>query len=361
MEIQGNYDLTRLNTFGVSARATYFIALETETEIPALFSLSEFKNKKRFFLGGGSNVLFTKDFDGIVILNKLKGIEIIKEDADVVYIRAAAGEIWHDLVAFAVEHEYWGIENLALIPGTVGAAPMQNIGAYGAELKNVLESVEAYELETGEKKAFTMSDCKPAYRDSVFKNELKDAYFISAITVRLSKTEKKNLSYKSLKEHLEKNNITVQRPKDVSDAVSHIRRTKLPNPVVIGNAGSFFKNIFVDEGELARLQRDFPDIPYFQEENKIKIPAGWLIEHSGPLSGTHSALGTSMISGATPANGVSWRGWRVGHVGVHENHALVLVNYGAGTGPDIENLAHDIIDSVYKKFCLTLVPEVNFI
>lgn len=359
MEILRDYDLTGLNTFGVEARARYVVELENEGDVPRLFALPEFKNNKKLFLGGGSNILLTRDFDGVVILNKLKGIEIVRDEGDIIHLRAMGGEIWHDVVTFAVERGYWGIENLALIPGTVGAAPMQNIGAYGAELKEVLESVEAYNVETGEKKIFSMPECKPGYRDSVFKRELKDTYFISAVTMRLSKTEKKNLNYKSLREYVEKNNITVQSPKDVSDAVSHIRRTKLPNPVVIGNAGSFFKNVFVNGEELARLRKEFPDIPSFQEETKgeikIKIPAAWLIEHAGSLPDTRSAaIGGGPIPG-------SWKGWRVGHVGVHQNHALILVNYGAGTGEDIKNLANDIINSVYKKFGIRLEPEVNFV
>ena len=187
MKIQNNHNLSKLNTFGISVNAKFFIELETEADLKELFNTTEFKNNKKIFLGGGSNVLFTKDFDGIVVLNKLKGIEILNEDSENVFVRCMGGVIWHDLVLFAVERDLWGIENLSLIPGTVGAAPMQNIGAYGAELKNVLENVEAYNIENGSKRIFTREECELGYRDSIFKNSLKDKYFISSITLKLSK------------------------------------------------------------------------------------------------------------------------------------------------------------------------------
>jgi UDP-N-acetylmuramate dehydrogenase len=337
MRIKQDYDLTKLNTFGISVEAKFFVELENEADLKELFALPEFRNNKKIFLGGGSNVLFTKDFDGMVILNKLKGVEILKDDSEYVIVRAMSGEVWHDLVNFSVKRGYWGIENLSLIPGTVGAAPMQNIGAYGAELKNVLENVEAYELLTGEKKIFSPDECELGYRDSVFKNKLKDKYFISAITIKLSKLEKKNISYKILAEYLEKNKIEARNSKDISDAVSAIRRTKLPDPKVIGNAGSFFKSPFVKKEKIDEMRSIYPDMPYFEEGGVAKIPAGWLVERSG------------------------WRGRRVGNIGVHEKHALVLVNYGGGSGEEIKNLAEQIIASVYSKFGLELVPEVNLI
>jgi len=337
MEIVQNYDLTKLNTFGIKARAKFFVQIKDEADLAELFSSSQFQNNEKLFLGEGSNVLFTKDFDGIVVLNKLRGVEILKEDSASVIIRAMSGEIWHDLVSFAVDRGYWGIENLSLIPGTVGAAPMQNIGAYGAELKNVLEEVEALSIKTGERKVFKSAECELGYRDSIFKNELKGKYFILAITLRLSKVEKKNIAYKILKEHLEKNNIEVKNSKHVSDAVADIRRSKLPDPKVIGNAGSFFKNVFVDEKKLQELLKIYPDLLYFTEEEKVKIPSAWLIEQCG------------------------WKGKREGNAGVHEKQALVLVNHGGATGEEIKNLAEEIIASVYKKFGLKLVPEVNLI
>jgi UDP-N-acetylmuramate dehydrogenase len=337
MEILKDYDLTILNTFGVPARAKFFVEVKSEAELQELLGKEEFKNNERLFLGGGSNVLFTKDWDGIVILNKLKGIEILEDNQDDVIIKSMSGEIWHDLVLFAVERKLWGIENLSFVPGTVGAAPMQNIGAYGGELKNVLENVEAIDIASGIKKVFSRDECELGYRDSIFKNVIKGKYFITAVTLRLSKIEKKNISYKVLREHLEQNKIVVKEPKDVSDAVTYIRKTKLPDPKVLGNAGSFFKNVFVDNAKLKELQVKYPDMPYFTEGEAIKIPSGWLVEECG------------------------WKGKKVGNAGVHERQALVLVNHGGASGQEIKALSDEIIDAVFKKFGLKLVPEVNLI
>lgn len=353
MKIQKNHNLSKLNTFGISVNARFFVEVENEGDVKELFDTPEFKNSKKLFLGGGSNVLFTKDFDGLVILNKLKGIEILKEDPKSVTIRAMGGEIWHDLVVFATDRGLWGIENLSLIPGTVGAAPMQNIGAYGAELKDVLENVEAYEINTGKdsrKKIFSKEECKFGYRDSIFKNELKDKYFITAITIKLSKIparnpysiavaggKNKNKIYPALQEYLEKNKIEVKRSKNISDAVEAIRRNKLPDPAVIPNAGSFFKNVFVEKEKFQELLKIFPDVPNFEEDGLTKIPAGWLIEQCG------------------------WKGKKLGSVGVHEKQALVLVNYGGATGKEVKNLGDQIIASVFSKFGLRLSLEVNLI
>ena len=340
MKIRRNYNLAKLNTFGISANARFFVELSNEADLRELFNVPEFKNNQKLFLGGGSNVLFTKDFDGLVVLNKLKGIEILKEDSKSVVIRCMGGEIWHDLVIFATERGYWGIENLSFIPGTVGAAPMQNIGAYGAELANVLINVEAYDLENGkenEKKIFNKEECELGYRDSIFKNRLKGKYFITAITITLSKIENKNITYKILQEYLEKNKIEVKNSKDISDAVTFIRKTKLPDPIIIGNAGSFFKNVFVELATLEKLQKTYPEIPHFNEEGIVKIPAGWFIEQCG------------------------WKGKRIENVGVHEKHALVLVNYGGATGKEILVLVNKIIADIKEKFDLELTPEVNLI
>lgn len=335
MKIESNYNLINLNTFGIPSQAKLFVEIHKEEELCELFLLPEFKNNGKLFLGGGSNVLFTKNFEGIVILNKLKEIEIIKERGDSVFVRSMGGELWHDLVVFCVNHNYWGIENLSLIPGTVGAAPMQNIGAYGAELKDVLESVEAYNIKTGEKRIFTLAECELGYRDSVFKNKLKGEYFIVAITIKLSKKSIKNVTYKALSEYLEKNKIEIQTSRDVSEAVSNIRRSKLPDPKIIGNAGSFFKNVFFEKDKLASFLEKHPGAPYFEEDGFVKIPAGWLIEQCG------------------------WKGKRVGNVGVHDRQALVLVNYGGATGKELIDLAQEIIRSVNEKFNLILIPEVN--
>lgn len=337
MTIEKNYDLSKLNTFGIKANAKYFVELKTEADLVELFGLKEFKDNKKFFLGGGSNILFSKDFDGMVIVNKLKGINILKEDAENVLVRAMGGECWQDFVDFTVERGYWGIENLALIPGTVGASPIQNIGAYGTELKDSLLNVEAFPIERGEKRIFSLEECELGYRDSVFKNKLKDKYFISAVTLKLSKKEKKNLSYKILADYLEQNNIIVRGPKDISDTVASIRKSKLPDPKVLGNVGSFFKNVFVNQDKLDKLQENYKDMPFFKEEGIIKIPAGWLIEQCG------------------------WKGKRVGNVGVHDKQALVLVNHGGATGEEALDLANKIIASVKDKFDLTLNTEVNII
>ncbi len=343
MILKKDYDLTSLNTFGISANAKFFVEINQEIDIPELFQLKEFKDNKKLFLGGGSNVLFTEDYDGIVILNKIKGIEILKENDLYVLLKSKSGEMWHDLVLFVVDRGWWGIENLAYIPGTVGAAPMQNIGAYGAELKNTLENVEAYDIESGDKRIFTREECEFGYRDSIFKNKLKDKYFITSITLKLSKVENKNLSYKVLQNYLEENKISVENPRDVSDAVTGIRKNKLSDPKVIGNAGSFFKNIFVEQEKLKKLQAVWSDIPFFKEDlptqagEVIKIPSGWLIEQCG------------------------FKGKRFGNVGVHDKQALVLVNHGGATGKEIKDLAIQIIDAVREKFDLILVPEVNLI
>ena len=337
IKILENYDLTKLNTFGINTKAWFFVEINSEEDLKELFQTPKFKNNEKLFLGGGSNVLFTRDFPGIVVLNRLKGIEIVKEDEQNVWIKSMGGEWWNDLVNFAVARDYWGIENLSLIPGTVGATPVQNIGAYGVELKDILESVEAYEIETGDKKIFSKEECKLGYRDSVFKQELKGKYFISAIVLKLDKKEKKNLRYKALQDYLDKNKIEVKSVKDISNAVAEIRRSKLPDPKILGNAGSFFKNVFVGVEKLNELKIKFPEIPSFEEEDIIKIPTGWLIEQCG------------------------WKGKRIGNVGVHERQALVLVNYGGAKGEEIKDLALQIINDVFKKFDLKLTPEVNLI
>ncbi len=343
MEILKDFDLTKFNTLGIKAQAKEFVEINDEKDLQDFFSSKELIQKPKVFLGGGSNILFTKDFDGVVVLNKLKGIQILEENDNYVLVRSMSGVVWHDLVSFAVERGYWGIENLALIPGTVGGSPVQNIGAYGVELKDTLENVEAYNATDGTKKVFSRDECEFGYRESVFKTKFKGQYFISAIILKLNKKENKNISYKILEDYLNQNQIKINSPKDISDAVSAIRRSKLPDPKFIGNAGSFFKNIFIDEEKLNTLLLNFPDLKYFKEENQIKIPSAWLIESCGPREGT------------------SWKGYRIGNIGVHEKHALILVNYGGGSGKEIQKLSNDIIDSVFLKFGLRLIPEVNFI
>ena len=337
MTIQKDYDLTDLSTFHIKAKAKLFCEINTEQDFLELIKTDEFKNNEKLFIGGASNILFTKDFDGIVVCNRLKGIEIVKEDAESVWLKTMGGEMWNDLVLYSVDKNYWGIENLALVPGTVGAAPVQNIGAYGTEVKDTIESVETFEIETGTKKIFSKEECEFAYRESVFKSKLKGKYFITAVVFKLSKIQNTNITYRALKDYLEKNSLTVKNSKDVSDIVAEIRRTKLPDPKVLGSAGSFFKNVYIDSAKLAELKKEYELMPSFEENGKIKIPSGWLIEQCG------------------------WKGKRVGNVGVYDKQALVLVNYGGATGAEVMNLANSIIDSVYKKFGLKIAPEVNLI
>jgi len=337
IEVLENFDLTPFNTFGVSAKARYFTSIDSEEGIKQLFASEIFLNNPHVFLGGGSNVLFIQDFPGLVVLNKLDGIFILEENDEYVWVRALSGTLWHDLVLFAVSHDWWGIENLALIPGTVGGAPMQNIGAYGSEARESIYEVEAYDINTGEKRIFKNEECRFGYRDSVFKQELKNKYFISAVVWKLGKTPKVNTSYKILADYIEKNRIEIKTPKDISNAVVSIRESKLPNPKLIGNAGSFFKNVYIEETKIQELLNTYPEMPYFKEEGKIKIPTGWLVEQCG------------------------FKGQRFGNVGVHDKQALVLVNHGGGTGRELYELALKIIDGVRDKFDLEITPEVNII
>lgn len=341
MEIRERYDLSRHNTFGLAVRTRYFAAVSSDAEARELFAAPEFKDNPRLFLGGGSNILFTKDFDGIVIENDLKGIEISEDGPDGILVRAASGEPWHAVVELAAARGWWGIENLALIPGTVGAAPMQNVGAYGGELRRAFVSLDALDVETGEKKTFTNAECRFGYRDSVFKRELKGKYFITSVTLRLSRDGAPNVSYKILRDYLAEHRVDPKTSKDIADAVSAIRRSKLPDPAVIGNAGSFFKNVILDretgQEKVHSLRQAYPDLPTFEEEGSLKIPAAWLIERAG------------------------WKGYRDGDAGVHDRQALVLVNHGRATGAEIKALAERIIASVREKFGLELSPEVNIV
>jgi UDP-N-acetylmuramate dehydrogenase len=344
MEIKNNYDLSNLNTFGIKASSRFFVEINHEDDIKELFSSEIFKKNEKLFLGGGSNVLFTKDFEGILILNKLKGIEILEDNEDFVLIKSMGGESWHDLVLFTINNGYWGLENLSSIPGSVGATPVQNIGAYGVEVKDTLENVEAYSIENvdpsilgARKRIFTNKECEFGYRESVFKNKFKGQYFISAVTFKLSKKEKSNIRYQALSDYLEKNNIIVKSVKDISNAVTKIRESKLPDPKVLGNAGSFFKNVFVDFETLKKIKEKYPDVPSFEEDGMVKIPSGWLIESCG------------------------WKGKKIGNVGVHDKQALVLVNYGGAKGHELKDLSDQIISSVFSKFGITLNREVNLI
>lgn len=339
MNIQKEVALQPLNTFGLASTASLYTEVDSITELQSLIASDTFKNNKSLILGGGSNILLTDDFAGLVIKNNIKGMETIEQDDSHVIVKVGGGEIWHQFVLQAIENNWGGIENLSLIPGTVGAAPMQNIGAYGIEIKEVFESLTAVNLDNGEVRKFSKEQCRFGYRESVFKLEAKGQYFIADVTFRLTRANHQiNTSYGAIKDVLSEKNITNPTIRDVSDAVISIRQSKLPDPKEIGNSGSFFKNPTIDKIDFEGLKIEFPDIPgYIVSENEIKVPAGWLIEQCG------------------------WKGLRRGEIGVHKNQALVLVNYGGGKGSDIAALSKEIQQSVIDKFGIELTPEVNFI
>lgn len=337
MEITRDVSLKKLNTFGIDVSAKYFVEVSSIVELRTLIATSEFRNNERLILGGGSNILFTKNWDGIIVKNNLFGKDIIEESENVVRVRIMSGENWHEAVMWATENGWSGIENLALIPGTVGATPVQNIGAYGVEIKETIETVGVVDLATAEEKEFTESECKFGYRDSIFKNEAKGKYFITYVILKLSKTPNLRTDYGAIKSQLAEMGIDVPNLANIRDAVIAIRRSKLPDPAVIGNAGSFFKNPIVSQSEFEKLAATYPEIPHFETVEGIKIPAGWLIEQAG------------------------WKGKRLGNVGVHEKQALVIVNHGDASGEEVKNLAYAVIDSVKEKFDIQLEPEVTIL
>lgn len=333
MNIQHNISLKQYNTFGIDTNAKRFVAVGSLSELKSILV----NEKDIFLLGGGSNMLLTKNIDTIVIHLDLKGIIVNNTEKDVVYVTAKAGENWHDFILWCISQDYGGLENLSLIPGNVGTSPIQNIGAYGVEIKDTFQQLEALEIATGKIKTFTHSDCKFGYRNSVFKNELKGKYIITNVTFKLTKKNHQiNISYGDIKNHLK--DIAHPTLKEISDAVISIRQRKLPDPKEIGNSGSFFKNPVIDSVLFKSLQKNHPDVPhYVVSENEIKIPAGWLIEHCG------------------------FKGQRFGDAGVHSKQALVLVNYGNASGQDILNLAQNIRQKVKKTFGISLEIEVNII
>jgi len=337
MTIEENKDLRPLTTFGVPASARYFCTISSIEGLQQLIQHPVYQNNTRFILGGGSNILFTSDYNGLVIQNALKGITIKHESADSIDIEVMAGEQWHQFVMYCVHHNWGGIENLSLIPGTVGAAPIQNIGAYGVEIKEVIKSVTGIDLETGLLRTFLNHECAFGYRDSIFKSNLKEKFFISSVTLTLSKKMHRiNTSYGAINDVLKQQHITSPTIQHVSDAVIQIRSSKLPDPTLLGNAGSFFKNPTITLTHYQQLQKSFPDIPGYHSVNQeVKVPAGWLIEQCG------------------------WKGKRINDVGVHTQQALVLVNYKHGSGKEIYSLALQIISSVKEKFNIELICEVN--
>lgn len=338
MKIQNNFSLKNQNTFGIDAMAQKWVEISHLDELEYIYKNRPFQLEKKLILGGGSNILFTDDFKGLIIKIGIKGIEISKETPNHIYLKAGAGVVWHNLVAYAVANNWGGIENLSLIPGTVGAAPLQNIGAYGVELKDTFFELEAYNILSHEVHVFNNEECKFGYRESIFKNEAKGNYVILNVTLKLSKKPKFNVEYGAIKDTLAAHGVKDVTVKAISDAVIEIRQSKLPNPTEIGNAGSFFKNPEITEREFEILKQKHPELPsYPAPNNLVKIPAGWLIERSG------------------------WKGYRDGDIGVHAKQALVLVNYGTGTGAQIKKLSEKIQASVYEQFGVKLTAEVNFI
>lgn len=338
MNIHENYSLKKLNTFGIDAYGRYFTELSSLSEIQEILSEQAFINTPKLILGGGSNLLFTKNFDGIILKNDLKGIEIIKEDADHYYIKAGAGVVWHDLVMHCIANNYAGLENLSLIPGKVGASPMQNIGAYGVEIKDHFYELEAIHIADKTIRTFNNADCKFGYRESVFKHDLKNKYIITSVTYKLPKKPVLNTSYGAIEKELEHMGVKELSIQAISKAVCNIRSSKLPNPAEIGNAGSFFKNPEVVRAKYEFLKTQFPAIVGYDLDNgNVKLAAGWLIEQCG------------------------WKGQTFGDAGVHKLQALVLVNYNNAKGNEIYELSQKILDSVKSKFGVLLEREVNII
>ena len=330
-----NIDLKEYTTFGVSSIAKKFASFSNETEARSLIKNN---TEELLILGGGSNLLLTQDFNGLVLKNEITGITCVEQNETSILLKVGAGEVWHDFVLYTIEKGYYGIENMSLIPGSVGASPMQNIGAYGVEIKDVFEKLDAIEIETGEEHSFSNEACAFGYRESVFKRSLKGKYIITYVYFRLNLTKKLSTHYGAIEHELNKHGIISPTSKDVSDAVISIRSSKLPNPKDLGNAGSFFKNPVVPIKTYKKIKDTFPEAPaYPVSETTVKVPAGWLIETAG------------------------WKGKQMGACGVHKNQALVLVNYGNATGNEIFALSTAIITDVKQMFGITLEREVNII
>ena len=338
VKILENISLKHLNTFGIEASAKWFAEIGNMNDLQELLQNKIFINSERLILGGGSNLLFTKNFEGLVIKNSIKGISIVREDAEFSEVQAAAGEVWHDFVMWCINKNLGGLENLSLIPGCVGAGPMQNIGAYGVELKDVFGELEAVDLATGAKRVFNKAQCKFGYRESIFKHELKNKFIITAVTFRLSKKPKVNTSYGAISTELQTMKVLDPGIKEVSQAVINIRNSKLPDPKIIGNAGSFFKNPEVESSVYKNLKARFSGLAAYEMENgKYKLAAGWLIEKC------------------------ELKGYSRGEAAVHNKQALVLVNKGKATGAEIYSLSEYVLEAVFSKFGIKLEREVNII
>ncbi len=334
MNILKNSSLHKLNSFGVKHKSKYLIEIKRKDDISSIISSKKLRNEKIIIVGGGSNILFTKDFDGIVLLNKILGIDILDEDKDFIKIRVGSGENWDEFVSYCVENNYYGIENLSLIPGSVGAAPIQNIGAYGVEIKDFIDNVIGYDLEEKKEKTYNREFCYFEYRNSIFKKEKKNKFFITHVDFILNKKPNYILNYKDLN-NLDKDTISL---KSLRDKVIEIRNSKLPNPNKLGNAGSFFKNPIIKISLFNNIKSEYDDVSGFKiGENNIKLSAAWLIEKCG------------------------WKGKVLDKIGVYKKHALVLVNYGEKSGNKIKKLSEEISKSVEEKFNIKLEAEVNII
>ncbi len=338
MQIRENISLKSYNTFGIDVKAKHFATFGGINELQELLHGGLRPANCSLILGGGSNILLTKDFDGLVLKNELMGIDVVKEDSEHIYLKAGAGENWHRLVMYCVENGYAGMENLSLIPGNVGASPMQNIGAYGVEIKDVFYELEAVHINDKTLVKFGLNDCGFGYRESVFKHIYKGEFIIVSVTYRLNKKPVFNTTYGAINQELEKMNVQSLSIKAISQAVINIRSSKLPDPQNLGNAGSFFKNPQVEKSRFDDLQKKYTSIPSFPfNETHVKVPAGWLIEQCG------------------------WKGYRKGDAGCYSKQALVLVNYGTATGDEIYALSEEILRSVKAKFGIVLEREVNIL
>lgn len=337
MKIQENLSLKAFNTFGIDKKAQFFTRATTIEELKEALTWAKERGLPLVILGGGSNILLTRDVLGLVIKVELQGIEVIQEDENQVLVEVGAGVVWHDWVVYCLEKNWAGVENLSLIPGTVGASPMQNIGAYGVEIKDVFHSLKALNRNTQDLEAFDASACKFGYRESIFKHKSKDQYIITSVSFRLSKNPEFQVAYGAIQDVLKEKGIKKLSIQAISEAVIEIRQSKLPDPKELGNAGSFFKNPTIPISQFEMLKTSFPTLPGYEVAEGIKVPAGWLIEQSG------------------------WKGKRIGEVGVHAKQALVLVNYGRGTGEEIKSLSEQVRASVRDQFGIELNPEVNFV
>ena len=339
MKIENNVSLKKHNSFGIDIVAKQFAIFQSINELEEIISYSTCNiQHATLILGGGSNILFTKNFDGIVLKNELKGIEVVKEDAEHIYVKAAAGELWHNVVLYCIKNNYAGIENLSLIPGCVGAAPIQNIGAYGVELKDVFYELQAYHLHDKTIQTFKLTDCNFGYRESIFKNKFKNQFVILNVILKLNKQPKFHTQYGAIEKELETMKVKELSIQNISQAVINIRSAKLPNPKIIGNAGSFFKNPIVSKFRRYTIWEYHKDVvSYAIDEMNFKLAAAWLIEKCG------------------------WKGYRNGDAGCNPLQPLVLVNYGNATGQEIYDLSEQIIESVKKEFSVVLEREVNII